>query len=168
MKRLKIAKSIVASVLAVGIMGSMVACGDSTANNSQTTAVTSYSFQTNGLTINIDDEANGILSTLGNNYTYYEAKSCAFDGKDKVYDYGGYQLQFYQKNNKDVLYSVTFMDDTVKTPEGIKIGDAKSKVLSAYSTAKENGNVITVDGGNMELKFTIANDLVTGVIYELK
>ena len=38
-----------------------------------------------------------------------------------------FTLQGYQKNGVDVVYSVTFMDDTVKTKEGIKIGDSKDK-----------------------------------------
>ena len=47
---------------------------------------------------------------------------------DKFWYYDSFTLQGYQKNGVDVVYSVTFMDDTVKTKEGIKIGDSKDKV----------------------------------------
>lgn len=46
---------------------------------------------------------------------------------DKFWYYDSFTLQGYQKNGVDVVYSVTFMDDTVKTKEGIKIGDSRIK-----------------------------------------
>ncbi|MFQ7395875.1 MAG: hypothetical protein ACLRMX_12725 [Lachnospira eligens] len=51
---------------------------------------------------------------------------------DKFYYYDSVTLQGYQKDGNDKLYSITLMDDAVKTKEGVRIGDKKDKVVSAY------------------------------------
>jgi len=123
---------------------------------------------------NTDAEVTGymenITSKLGTpKGGYYEAKSCAFDGMDKFWYYDSFTLQGYQKNGVDVVYSVTFMDDTVKTKEGIKIGDSKDKVTSAYgSSYKEENGQIKYESGNMVLSFAIKDNAVTSIVYSVK
>ena len=48
-----------------------------------------YSFSYNGVNIAPGDSFAEIQSRLGNPTSYFEAASCAFDGNDKIYTYGG-------------------------------------------------------------------------------
>ena len=164
-------RSLIAAGLMILCVG-LTACGGSkgtdngstTQQQSQNTS-TGYVFTTNGVNIAIDEKIEDITSKLGDpKGGYYEAKSCAFDGMDKFWYYDSFTLQGYQKNGVDVVYSVTFMDDTVKTKEGIKIGDSKDKVTSAYgSSYKEENGQIKYESGNMVLSFAIKDNAVTSI-----
>ena len=169
-------RSLIAAGLMILCVG-LTACGGSkgtengstTQQQSQNTS-TGYVFTTNGVNIAIDEKIEDITSKLGDpKGGYYEAKSCAFDGMDKFWYYDSFTLQGYQKNGVDVVYSVTFMDDTVKTKEGIKIGDSKDKVISAYgSSYKEENGQIKYESGNMVLSFAIKDNAVTSIVYSVK
>ena len=68
-----------------------------------------------------------------------------------------------------MVYAITFDDDTVKTKEGVKIGDSKEKMTSAYgSNYKQDGNMYSYVSGNMELQFTVKDEVVMGITYALK
>ena len=161
-------RSLIAAGLMILCVG-LTACGGSkgtdngstTQQQSQNTS-TGYVFTTNGVNIAIDEKVEDITSKLG-------TPKGAFDGMDKCWYYDSFTLQGYQKNGVDVVYSVTFMDDTVKTKEGIKIGDSKDKVTSAYgSSYKEENGQIKYESGNMVLSFAIKDNAVTSIVYSVK
>lgn len=168
------------SIAAAGIMVmclGLMACGSAsntgssnTATQAASTSSAGYVYTSNGTDIKINDDVNAIVSKLGTpKGGTYEAKSCAFDGMDKFWYYDGFTLQAYQNDGKDVVYSVTFTDDTVKTKEGVKIGDSKDKVTQAYgSSFKENNGQLVYESGNMKLSFGMKDNKVQSVIYELK
>ena len=148
-------RSLIAAGLMILCVG-LTACGGSkgtdngstTQQQSQNTS-TGYVFTTNGVNIAIDEKVEDITS--------------------KLWYYDSFTLQGYQKNGVDVVYSVTFMDDTVKTKEGIKIGDSKDKVTSAYgSSYKEENGQIKYESGNMVLSFAIKDNAVTSIVYSVK
>lgn len=170
---------IIAVMLTAGVM--MTACGNSNSqgassenNNTTTTQVqqesSKYSFELNGTKLNIDGDLTEYTTKLGEpKGGYYEAKSCAFDGMDKFYYYDSVTLQGYQKDGKDKLYSITFMDDAVKTAEGVRIGDSKDKVVSAYgSSYNEADGQIQYESGNTVLAFVMKDDVVESIVYSLK
>lgn len=66
-----------------------------------------------------------LVKKLGDADNYFESDSCAFQGKDKVYTYGSVKITTYPKDNKDYVYTIELLDDTVSTPEGISIGSDK-------------------------------------------
>ena len=149
-----------AAVLVAGVM--MAACGNASTleDNSQDKPVASqqteskYSFE-----LKLGEPSGG----------YYEAKSCAFEGMDKFYYYDSVTLQGYQKDGNDKLYSITLMDDAVKTKEGVRIGDKKDKVLSAYgSDYTEADGQLLYESGNTRLSFVMKDDEVQSIIYSVK
>ena len=160
-------RSLIAAGLMILCVG-LTACGGSKGTDNGST--TQQQSTTNGVNIAIDEKVEDITSKLGTpKGGYYEAKSCAFDGMDKFWYYDSFTLQGYQKNGVDFVYSVTFMDDTVKTKEGIKIGDSKDKVTSAYgSSYKEEKGQIKYESGNMVLSFAIKDNAVTSIVYSVK
>ena len=154
-----------AAVLAAGVM--MAACGRTSTlpDNSQDKPVASqqteskYSFELKGIELKTDGDLTEYTSKLGEpSGGYYEAKSCAFEGMDK-----------YQKDGNDKLYSITLMDDAVKTKEGVRIGDKKDKVVSAYgSDYTEADGQLLYESGNTRLSFVMKDDEVQSIIYSVK
>ena len=165
-----------AAVLAAGVM--MAACGGATTlpDNSKDNPVVSqeadskYVFDLKGVELKADGDLAEYTSKLGEpSGGYYEAKSCAFDGMDKFYYYDSVTLQGYQKDGKDKLYSITLMDDAVKTKEGIRIGDKKDKVVSAYGSGyTEADGQLQYESGNTKLAFVMKDDEVQSIIYSVK
>ena len=61
---------------------------------------------------------------------------------------------------------VELVDDTVKTEEGISIGDSKEKVEEVYGADSFNGvNAYQVSGGEMSLTIIMDNDKVSSIQY---
>ena len=155
----------------------MTACGNSSQNTtaggvnneSQMENGSKYVFETSGYSVKVNAKISECLEKLGEpKGGTYEVKSCAFDGMDKFYYYGAYTIQGYQKDNEDLVYSVTFMDDTVKTKEGVRLGDSKDKMTSAYgSSFNQDGEQYIYTSGNTKLIFVIKNDVIENIMYEL-
>ena len=116
----------------------------------------------------IDGKVEDYKSKLGEpSGGYYEATSCAFDGLDKFWYYDSFTLQGYQKDGADLVYAITLMDDTVKTKEGVKIGDSKDKIETAYGKGTEqNGQIIYTKGAG-KLTFAVKDNVITSIEYSL-
>ena len=153
--------------LLIAIMAAMMLAGCGSSDNQTTdTSKEEYVFETNGTTIKMNEETSSILTGLGKEIEYYEAKSCAFDGMDKTYTYAGFQLLTYPKDDKDYVSSVVLKDDTVSTKEGVCIGDAKSKVEETYGTdyTDKNGAYVYTKGKST-LEFIFDGDSVSSITY---
>ncbi len=126
-----------------------------------------YSFWSNGTEIAVDADAAPILAALGEWSAYVDSPSCAFVGLDKTYTYTGFEIQTYPAQEKDYVYMVILLDDTVQTKEGIAIGDSKDEVLTAYGTpSKQTDTALTYNGEGMYLEFLFRNgEAVTDIRY---
>ncbi len=121
--------------------------------------VDAYTVTMRDTTIIMNAEAEPIIEGLGDDYSYFESESCAFEGLDKVYSYSGFKLNTYPVDDVDYVSSVVFMDDTVETDEGICIGSAKDDVIEAYGEADEdNGTVMTYEKGDSVMTIGINED----------
>lgn len=144
-------------------------CKDSDDNNSstttqdgtgnQTSSPKGYVFESKGVTIGMDMEAAPIIEALGEPENYFEAASCAFEGLDKMYGYGSFEIDTYELDGKDYISSVIFNDDMVSTKEGVSLFDTKESMISAYgdSYSEEQGMYVYTNE-NMKLKFIINED----------
>ena len=110
-----------------------------------------------------------ISGKLGEPTGYYEATSCAFDGKDKIYTYGSLQISVSPMDDVDIIYMITLLDDSLSTPEGIYVGSEKNAVLSAYSvgygSCVDKGSSLVYTSGKTDLVFLIRDNCVTSVQY---
>lgn len=172
-------KKIVNIVLALACVFTLTACtGNSDAeggNNSTNNGAVqendkgekNYTFKYNDTDIAINMEAENLLQEIGNEQSYFEAPSCAFDGIDKIYTFGGFELHTYPASDKkDYVSAVIFKDDSVKTEEGIYIGDSKDKVVKAYGEDfKDEDGAYVYDRGEGKLQFIFKNDVVASVEY---
>lgn len=171
-------KKLVMAAMTMVMCAGLLACGGSnnnaggSANETQTqqTEEKGYAFESAGTAIEINAKVETYTNKFGEpKGGYYEAKSCAFEGLDKFWYYDGFTIQAYQKDGADLVYSVLLTDDTVKTKEGVKIGDTKDKMTSVYGSGfKADGTMCYYEAGNMRLEFTIKDDVIISIAYTLK
>ena len=125
-----------------------------------------YTFTSGSTKIAIDADAAPILNALGAWRDYAESASCAFEGLDKVYTYAGFEVQTYPMGEKDFVYMIILQDDTVATEKGIRIGDAKDAVITAYGApSQETATSLTYNGKGMYLQFILRDGMVTSIQY---
>lgn len=155
-------KRIVCAVVVTAVLLTLLSCasGDASSDNSR-----AYSFIYNEVKLAPGDDFAPIMAALGEPASYYEAASCAFDGKDKIYTYGSVQISVSPLDGKDIIFLITLLDDSLSTPEGIFVGAEKSAVVSAYGAGQDNGSSLTYNAGNVNLVFLIRDERVTSIQY---
>ena len=126
-----------------------------------------YVFCYNDVVVNIDAEAAPILKQLGEPNSYFETPSCAFEGIDKKYAYGSFELDTYPAKDKDFVSAVIFKDDSITTQEGVGIGDSREKMIEAYGGegSEELGMTVYRKDG-MKLCFILKDDSIISIEYK--
>lgn len=169
-------------ILMIAILSvSLVACGggDNTPNQPQQTGNTisdpvdhnddesnGYIFETKDVEIAMNAEVAPILEKLGDSKEYFEAESCAFQGMEKTYTYDGFQLYTYEIEGVDSVASISFLDDSVKTKEGIYLYSSLEEVLEAYGDEYEESlGLYTYILEDSKLSFLIDNEEVVSIEY---
>jgi hypothetical protein len=126
-----------------------------------------YQFKANGATISMNGKAANFIKKAGEPQKKKTKKSCAYNGKDRTYQYEDFILYTYSKTNKGAEYvnGVTFRTDKVETKEGIKIGSTEDEMLEAYGDATPKYGVYTYKKGKSKLQFTVDEGTVTKIRY---
>lgn len=107
-------------------------------------------FEGKGVRIEPWMEAAPVLAALGDPIGTFEADSCAYIGKDLFYYYPGFELTVNQVEGVDRITAITVADDTVITPQGLRIYDEEEKLLSLLGGTEDNG-VYTYRNGQIQL-----------------
>ncbi len=151
----------------VDAMGENAMEGDATAPvQTNNTSLDDYKFVYQGVTIAPDMNTNEFLDALGEPVHYYEVKSCAFEGMDKIYTYNSFEVSTYPNGANDLVSYIYFKDDTVTTQEGAYIGMAKEDVLALYGEHYvERAGVYVYTKGGMELRFIFSGESLASVEY---
>lgn len=126
-----------------------------------------YVFEADGVTIGIDMDMAPIAEALGEPASYFEAASCAFEGLDKTYTYGSYQITTYPQDGKDYIGSILLKDDMVTTKEGVALFMTEQEMIDAYgenSTLANGATVYEKDG--MRLAFIVESGEITSIEYQ--
>ena len=136
---------------------------------SAATADDGFLFSSNGIEIKMGAEASAITGALGAPLKpVFEMDSCAYQGKDKVYTYPGYELSTCPSadGKSQVISNIYFLDSTIATPEGIKIGSTKQAAVTAYGKDyTEEFGVLHYKKGNSELIIYTTGTAVDGIEY---
>ena len=164
MRRKLIAAVALVMVLAIALCSCGGGNNSVTPNNSGSTTK-DYVFKSGSTTISMKAEAAPLLKALGAYKNSYEAPSCAFDGMDKIYSYGGFDLMTYAQKDKDLVSGVVLRDDTVETPEGIAIGSKAEDVKKAYGDFEKDATSATYTSDNCKLLIIFENGVVTSIQY---
>lgn len=153
-------KHILCLLLSVLLALSLCACVD------PVTEKTTYVAAIEGVRIAVDDPAESVLSALGAWSSYDESPSCAFEGLDKIYGYGSFEIQTYTKDGKDYIRAIYLIDDGCRTQRDITIGDTVEAVKEAYGTpTQESESSLQYAGDGMTLAFLIRDGRVTNIQY---
>lgn len=169
----------IAATLAIAMTGcSKSGTEGSEASNADTPAVTQgadqpagdgWVFEKDGVQITMNAPAAPILEKLGAYTSSYEAPSCAFDGMDIVYSYGGFDLLTYSEGGAEAKVSgVVLRDDSVTTKEGLFIGSDLIAVENTYGKVEDGANNLRVTKGNCELLVIITDGYVSSIQYIAK
>ena len=136
------------------------------ADTNKVTEPKGYVFEYNGVKIGMDMEAAPIISALGEADSYFEAPSCAFEGLDKTYGYGSFEIDTYEQDGKDYISTVFFCDDLIETPEGVCLFETKADMIKAYGEGfKEEFGMLVYEKDGMKLKFILEGDEITSIEY---
>jgi len=107
-----------------------------------------------------------IIEALGEPVEYFEAPSCAFQGLDKIYYYNGFELSTYPLEDKDMISTVNFLDDSVTTEQGIYLGASLEEVIAAYGEDYiQELSSYTYNLNDTNLTFIVEADAVISITY---
>ena len=164
-------KKLLVLLLSLILVLSLAACGTTSDGGDDTQKPSAsnepgYTFTAKGVKVEFDVLADDTLAALGEPKSYTESASCAFEGKDKTYGYGGYYITTYPNGDKDYIYSAWFEDDSVTTAEGIYIGSTKADVEAAYGAGCFEGDSATLTKGNTELLIIVEDGAVVSIQYQ--
>ena len=112
-------------------------------------AVPELYFESKGVRMEPMMEAAPILAALGDPVGSFEADSCAYLGKDKFYYYPGFELTVNEVEGVERITVITVADDTIVTPQGLRIYDEEDKLLTLLGGEEKNGVYSYDDGRTM-------------------
>lgn len=105
-------------------------------------------------------------TSIDEEYEFFELDSCAFEGNDKVYKYENFELTSSSINDVETIYSIYFLNDSIKTIEGVKITDDLSLMIDKYGNSYELiNNEYKYTKSNVILSFIVENDIIVSIEY---
>ena len=135
--------------------------------NTSSRKINEYLFTINGKTIAINEEMS--TEKFGEENNVYEVPSCAFEGNDKIYEYEGFEVETYEDEGTERIYSIYFTDTKQTTTEGVCVSDSYEKMIETYGNEFENdGTQYTYTKNNTCLEFIVENEFITSIKYVLK
>ena len=93
----------------------------------------------------------------------YQVPSCALEGTDNVYSYGSYEITAFNDGEKELVYSIFFVEPDISTPEGLANGDDLSKAKELYGVGKEDDTAWIFTRGNTELHIITEDDVIISI-----
>lgn len=162
-----------AAVMAAMPLTSYGAIFKSTKTETAQTETVKYEFKSGETVIAMGAEAAPVIKALGKpSKNVFEVDSCAYQGKDKVYTYGGFELSTYPADGKECIASVYLTDDSVATPEGIKLGSKAQDVVNAYgkdyNKEEEKLGTYFYSTDTADLRIYTTKGVVDGIEYLVK
>lgn len=129
-----------------------------------------FQFVNKGVKVSMNSKATKFIKKAGKPLALKVKKSCAYDGKDRTYKYKGFILYTYSNSNKgpEFVNGITFLNNKVKTKEGITIGSSLKDVQKTYGKGSVKFGIYTYTKGKSRLQIEITDDKVTNLRYVLK
>lgn len=109
------------------------------------------------------------IAALGEDYEYFEAPSCASDGLDMFYYYQNITVMANELDGEKVITDIYFKNDTVSTPEDIRINSEYADVVNQYGSDYDlNGTAMEYTDGDTVLSVDIKDGKVASVEYKCR
>ncbi len=158
-------KRVLFFALVLVLMLGLCACGKDTGFSEADLSLT-----VDGVAVTAKSEVSDLLAGFGEDYEYYEAISCVYEGMDKTFTYENLSLYTYPDGSGDCLMEIYCVDGDVKTAKGITFGSTKAEIEAAYGKGTEAGSTLTYElptksGENVpaSLYFVLRDDAVTAI-----
>ncbi len=120
-----------------------------------------------GVTITPGAEAGPILYDLGQPIASVQSPSCAFEGLDTTYYHEGLYINTFQMEGREYIFKAWFGDDTVTTPEGVRIGMEAGEAEHLLGEIFAGGTITIRSGGTM-LTVLEEDGIITAVTYSVE
>lgn len=117
----------------------MLGCGDTSDNNSDDLAKADYFIEYAGQKINPGEDAKSLMPKLGS-YTSEDGEACGTGEKDVIYTLSGIEIETHVSGDTEKVRQIKLLDDSVSTPEGASIGDAKDDIIKKYGKDYKEGS----------------------------
>lgn len=126
-----------------------------------------YKFTWKHVTVYMGAPAKKLIEKAGTPERTKAVKSCAYNGKDRTYQYKDFILYTYSDtdNGPEYVSGVTFLTKKAATKEAVRIGSAYSKVKKKYGNKKDYLGVYTYKKGGSKLQIEVTDDVVTNIRY---
>ena len=112
-----------------------------------------FYFTYNGVKIVLDTEVEPVIKALGKDYMYTEDWSCAYVGKDYIYDYKALKIDAQEKDGKVLINNVEARNDSVDC-NGIKVGQSFDDVKKVFGEPDSTDDyAISYVKNGIELQF---------------
>lgn len=157
-------KKLTALILAALMIFALCACsngeGDAAEAADYTPDYGELYYASGDVKFGIMDPAESVLSALGDPVSTFESNSCAYQGKDKFYYYDGFELLVNDVDGTERITGITVADDTVETPQGVKIGMSIDDALSLMSGMEcvQAGDTYKFTAGSALLRLQVGED----------
>lgn len=123
-------------------------------------------FESNGVKIRPYDLIDDVVAGLGEpSKGTFDAPSCAYQGMDVFYNYGAFQLTVNDVDGAKHVTVIMVVDDTVSTPEGVKIGQTEDEMKPKLGGATGDNGLYRVESGKATLQIQIADGKVKSILY---
>lgn len=164
-------KAILKRMMAVSLTAVLLCAGLSVTKTAEAGSK-GYIFKYKGVSVSADSAAKKMISKAGKPQKKQVKKSCAYDGKDRIYQYKDFWLSTYSKTNDGPEYvqQIKFRTSKVKTKEGIKIGSPEKSIVNKYGKGYDQAdqlisNAYVYKKGNCTLKINVKNGKVSAITY---
>lgn len=118
--------------LILSLLAMMTACGRAASGSFSEEDI---ALLISGETFTLNDPVESIVEILGEDFDYSEIASDAYEGLDKMYDYGTIIVATVPPEGKDVIAEIHVLGgDLASTAKGIKIGSTLAELEAAYGT----------------------------------
>ncbi len=130
---------------------------------------TGYVFKSGEIVLQVGADADGAVAKLGAPLKVFEQDSCAYQGKDRVYTYQGFELSVYPDGGKNVISDIYLPETSAaSTPEGIHAGSTTDDMIRAYGTGyTEKWGVYRYTKDNCILLFYTNGNKIEVIEYQL-
>ena len=121
-------------------------------------------FESNGVRFGVFDETEQVFSSLPDEIAEpFAEKSCAFEGEDVIHYFRGFEITSNVIDGVARITVIRVIDDTVKTPQGLRIGMTEEDAAAAFPALSEASWKL-IDGTAL-LSVTIADGVVKEIVY---
>ena len=112
------------------------------------------------------ENAESVIEYLGAYNTLYRSPACGYEGEDKIYSYGGFDIYTVSDSGGEKIRKIVLKSDEYCTEKGLRVGDAREKVIAAYGEGREAREDVTeYKKGDCVLQFSFRDGVVTAIRY---